>query len=88
MRPTGVETQIPDGVACEGLDDPKAVHVPVHAMEVPESDVIVGSPCGHSVTFGVNDAARDCFVVASQGGILLDRHSELLPLGFLWDWFW
>ena len=61
MCSTCVETEIADGIAGEWLDDTKTVHVFIHAVEVPQPHVIIKSAGCHSMTFGLHDAARNCF---------------------------
>ena len=83
MWTRGVEAKISDGVAGEGLDYPEAIEVFIHAVKIPESHVVVESSGGHSVTFGVDHAAGNGLGVSAEGGVLVDRNAQLVPLQLL-----
>jgi hypothetical protein len=57
-------------------------------MKVPKSDVVIESACCHSMTFGLNYAAGDCFVVPFESGECVDRYAKLMPvlIAFLSVW--
>lgn len=54
VRAGRVEGEVADGVACEGFDDTETVHVLIHAVEVPQSNMVVEPSARHSVAFGLD----------------------------------
>lgn len=64
VRSRGIETEIADGVARERLDYAKTVHVLIHAVEVPQTHVVVEPACCHSVPFWLHCDAGDSLRVA------------------------
>ena len=65
------------------MDYSEAIEVFIHAVEIPESHVVVESSCCHSVAFGVDHAAGNGFGMSAEGGVLVDRNTQLVPLQLL-----
>ena len=82
MRAGCVETEVSDGIASERLDYSKTVHVLIHAVEVPQSHVIVQSSSCHPMTFWLNGDTGNCLVVAIEGRHRFHRHSHFIPADF------
>jgi hypothetical protein len=83
VRAGGVEAQVADGVAREWFDNTEAVHVFVHAVEVPQPNVVVQSASGHAVTFWLDCNAGDCLGVAVERSEGIDWHTHLVPAHFI-----
>ena len=83
MRTRRVEAEISDCVAGEGLHYSEAIQVFIHAVEIPEPHVVVESSGCHSVTFGVDHAAGNGLGVSAEGGVLVDRNAQLVPVQLL-----
>lgn len=81
MRARGVETQIADGVSCEWLHYAETVHVFIHAMEVPQSHVVIEATGGHAMSLGLDCDAGNSLGVAIEPGLRFDRDAQLKPGG-------
>lgn len=79
MTACGIEAQVSDGVACEGLDYSEAVHIFVHSMEVPQSNMVIEASSCHSMSLGFHCAAGYCFGVSIEGGELFNGDSHFSP---------
>lgn len=73
-----VEGNAPDCIAGEWLHNSKTVHVSVHAVEIPQTDMVIETTCGHSNTLWIDCYTWYCFSVASETGKAFDRYSQLI----------
>lgn len=79
MTSRSIEAERAYGVASKWLNDTKTVHVFVHPMEIPKAHMIVYSSSCHSMPFGIDGSARNCFCMSIQSSKGINRDSQIIP---------